>query len=80
MKIERIKDVVEEYKLKSTVMIAIKIHHLNLIRFQNINLTKMNANREINMKISGRNELINTLKRCLLDPKRLSYVLSIKQS
>jgi len=58
--------------LNSTVTIAIKIHQKNFILFHNMILKNVNIIKEIMMKIRGRKELINTLKRCLLEPKRFS--------
>lgn len=63
-----------------TVMIAIKIHQINFTLFQRINLKIRNTNNAIPMNIGGKNELTNTLNKCLLDPKIFKFVDTIKQS
>jgi len=62
------------------VIIAIRIHQISLIRFQRIIFKNEKIIKAAIMKINGKKELKNTLNKCLLDPKRLSFVSSIKQS
>lgn len=58
--------------MNSTVTIAIKIHQRNFILFHKMILITVKMINDMKMKISGRNELMNALNRCLLEPKRFN--------
>jgi len=66
--------------LNSTVIKAMQSHLKYHIHPHSTTFIKLNNKNAIPNMINGRKQLINTLNRCQLDPKRFNDVDSRKQS